>query len=543
MLRKANVIPVMTQETYKILSGDDTLGYYDFIRKTNLDDLLTSNYIGTRVYEALKQKDPTKLSPIEVLDVLISTTTSLINPAEIKGDGSDWSYTELSLLSRIIKVLPQVDVDSKKISLLFVSDLNSWPKEILLNDIGRDYNFSVEGLDKFLEQTILPSLLYANQLASAQPQGGVFTLPVLSPMFDWYRPHVVDCFHAAIQKLLKTHHQYLGHIKAVIITGMEKPEETIDDIRLLTTIGDQTGLYPEKVIPEIENCQLFACVATNPVSLPGGDANRHDPLTNEGIICSTTNLCSILAEGKDQPPTLGLMELRVLEGGNDWNIIPYPVHPESVEESESAEALDDIAHFADDLILQRKPGILIRILKPIRQFFIDYPRVKDLLLGALIGITIVGLALAGAATWGAAYGIGAAIGITMLATLAGGLSTGGAVGLSLGFVAFVSLAHTVANYLSGKCCVPSPSPVKDQDVDIEAQQVNTHKILRSKESDRPEAGASNERSAKVVPFKTKESLQARHSFSLKVPQQEVVIKVEEVKDTPRPSTGKAGSYG
>lgn len=302
------VTPILSRETHELIAF-----YLDSLksRSPSLEDAFSNGLIGARLFHVLKSSDFKKLNVEEFINALLKTTKPLLfaeDNFELKGNGTDWTELEFQLLSRIARIIPDVDVyatstynpqkkdlitDDKKpkATLLFVNGaLLAGCKADKNRVIDKDEQFNKEMYDQFLIQNLLPSLIYAN--TSAGTDGAAVTIPVIggNQFAGDYKVEINDYYFEAIKKLLANNKHLLPNIKHVIITGCAPEKCAIEDSNItLQSTPTYCGLYPQSITKD-KNLKTFCCIAGDPVSFPGNDMYRSSPSTSEGGTCAQTNV-------------------------------------------------------------------------------------------------------------------------------------------------------------------------------------------------------------------------------------------------------------
>lgn len=303
-----NITPVMSGETLDLITQ-----YLNEIQQSGALQLLLQRKMGRRLYEVLKESKIDKLTVSEFVDALLKTTRPLLfaeKLAHAKGDGSDWTTNETMLLGRIARVVKDVTVYSKRTYNPTERDFfaeNERPQTTLLFMNGAllvgckaDYDRVVSNghvdlkkFEEFLEENVLPSLLFANQ--DAGKEGAVVTLPVLGGgefaggVNSLLSKEINASYLPAMTNIIKKNKAHLPHIKAVVITGFNDSQAQVNNTTIYTT-KDSVGLYPQGEYQGLEKCKVYTGIAGDHLSFPGNDGYAGSPATHEGGTCTRTNV-------------------------------------------------------------------------------------------------------------------------------------------------------------------------------------------------------------------------------------------------------------
>jgi hypothetical protein len=306
----ANIIPVLSASTLERLNA-----YLKNIKEKSFADddlakLVEQKVIGRRLYEVLKNSNMHYVRVPQLVDALLKTTMPVAfaeSTEMVKGDGADWTLEEISLLGRIARVVNDVTVYSKSTYNPSADDLfdaeDELPATTLLFTNGallagcgadrervldEDGSFNQHKYDQFLEENLLPSLVYASHHAGET--GAVVTMPVLGggQFAGNHAKEITANFPEAIERLIEKHHEKLTNIKAVIITGVG-PYKYIASIPIRMT-KTPVGLYPAQFDASYHAFKTYTCVAADHVSFPGNDGYTLSCTTHEGGTCTRTNV-------------------------------------------------------------------------------------------------------------------------------------------------------------------------------------------------------------------------------------------------------------
>lgn len=319
----ANILPVLSKETYNLFGA-----YLDNIKNSDIEKLLISRQIGRRLYDVLKDSDISKLTIPEFIDAFFKTTKPLVfaeSLGQVHGDGSDWTKEEIMLMGRIGRIVEDVTVYAKRSYYPDKSDIfkeDERPKATLLfvdgalmagcqadlqrvtsMDSSGKLQFDMKKYEKFLEENILPSLLFANQ--DAGQQGAVVTMPIIGggQFAGKFADAIKRNYLKAINNILTKHKNALTNIGAIVITGLKESIYKLNSISIYTT-PDAIGLSPahmdedklKKIMDpeEFKQLKVYVKIAGDRLSFPANDAYGGSDATHEGGCCMRTNVISIV---------------------------------------------------------------------------------------------------------------------------------------------------------------------------------------------------------------------------------------------------------
>lgn len=303
-----NITPVLSQETYDFIED-----YLNMLKKSDINALRIQRKMGSRLYEVLKDSNINELSVTEFVDALLKTTRPLLFAEKLehaKGDGSDWTQQEISLLGRIGRVVRDVTVYSSRSynpraddifviqptsTLLFVNGALLVGCKADFDRVVTNEHVDKIKFEKFLEENLLPSLLFAN--ADAGKDGAVVTLPVMGGgEFAGGKNAALSreinaCYQEVVSRLLEKHKKDLVNVKAVVITGINDSKKIPKNGGpVVYTTTDSIGLAPGTKYKELEKLKVYTGIAGDHLSFPGNDGYVGSPSTHEGGCCTRTNV-------------------------------------------------------------------------------------------------------------------------------------------------------------------------------------------------------------------------------------------------------------
>lgn len=283
-----------------------------------LKDLATSKATKGRYFSS--RLDDHYLTTIEFLEKLINTKRpQIFAESAVVGDGSDWNMMELSLLGDIAIAVPVTVYDNGlhhhpvihdepfNATLLYV------PGALLRN--GRSYTPAdwdavvTEGqvdAKKFYalyERRLLPSFLYANDVAQSQNKQAFITIPGLGcgQFAGKFHGQLGEELKNMLTVFLKNHSHRFPNIKAVYYDPYQEcNNERLEFGHLSLLVRPLTKgnhnkpqlcrpLVYEEDGDDFSNCELFSFVAWDHVSWPGNDFYVGSRATDDGVKAAATS--------------------------------------------------------------------------------------------------------------------------------------------------------------------------------------------------------------------------------------------------------------
>jgi len=311
-----------TMEPYKILMHGETFQK----AKSYLKDLETGKMTpGSYLKHQLRKTDITQLDITKFIELLVRTKhPQIFAESAVSGDGTDWNQTELSILGDIgipvpVKVFdngmhyhPKVHDIPFKATLLYI------PGVLLRNGKGKipaDWNevtkndqIDDKAYNQLYERRLLPSFLYANDMATSKNRQALITIPGIGcgQFAGKFKGQLGEKLKKAIIMLLEKHGQHLSNIKAVYYDphGSCKNERfEINHISFLVRpLSQGNELKSQLCLPknyqeqgdDFSNCDLFSFVAWDHVSWPGNDFYIGSRATDDGVKAAATDSMAVM---------------------------------------------------------------------------------------------------------------------------------------------------------------------------------------------------------------------------------------------------------
>lgn len=275
---------------------------------------------GAKLSYVLQGKDPSEMTSPALFEALTQTREpAIFAESEVKGDGSDWTFEELSILGDATLAVPVTFFDNGRHihpqihnppfqgNLLFMSGA------LLRNDSGNpvpDRSECVEygalkpkAYQNLIMRRLRPLLMFANHEAGSKNMKAVVTIPGIGcGQFAGNVPGIPEELQNAIQALLKAEGLRLKNISCVRLdtyATLENCEEVIHDIRFrVRPLLKGNNLTPQLSAPqeleeapgEFKDHILSSVVAWDPVSWPGNDFYIGNRTTDDGVKAAASNL-------------------------------------------------------------------------------------------------------------------------------------------------------------------------------------------------------------------------------------------------------------
>jgi len=283
-------------------------------------EILAGNY----VQEKLKKHDLSSLTVERFLDVLMNTKRpQIFAESEIHGDGSDWSFKELSILGDIGIAAPITVYDNGKhfnpdvYENPFNATLLFTPGALLRSvasisadwdEVTHDGYIDSEKYYALYERRLLPLFIYANQVAKQNKKQAFITIPGLGcgQFAERFIGQLGDELKKSLMTFLQTHGQHFSHIRAVYYDPYGECENDRHEIQgisfLVRPLLNGNDKKPQLCHPSVyeeagddfSECELFSCVAWDHVSWPGNDFYAGERATDDGVKAAATNSMTVM---------------------------------------------------------------------------------------------------------------------------------------------------------------------------------------------------------------------------------------------------------
>ena len=283
-----------------------------------LTDLATNRAETGRYFRS--QLDDRYLTTIEFLESLINTKRpQIFAESAIMGDGSDWNQTELSLLGDIAIAVPVTVYDNglhhhpHVYAEPFSATLLYVPGALLRNgrsqppadwdEVVTDGQIDSEAFYKLYERRLLPSFIYANDMAQSRNKQAFITIPGLGcgQFAGKFQGQLGAELERVLIRFLQDHAASFPHIQAVYYDPYQEcgnNRREIEHLSFMTrplTQGNQNK--PQLCQPtayeedggDFSNCELFSFVAWDHVSWPGNDFYGGARATDDGVKAAATS--------------------------------------------------------------------------------------------------------------------------------------------------------------------------------------------------------------------------------------------------------------
>lgn len=275
---------------------------------------------GVYLHALLQQVDLGLLTFGGFTELLVRTKhPQIFAESTVRGDGSDWNITELSLLGDLSVAVPVTVYDNGLHSLPavheepFPATLLFTPGALLRNGQGcvpadwpevvTDRGIDPDAYYRLYERRLLPCLLYASRAASHVGTQAVVTIPGLGcgQFAGKFAGQLAPSLEAVLQRLVSEHHGALQGILAIYFDPYAEcvnSRREMHGIILMTrplTMGN--GDKPQLCHPsqyqdsgdDFSRCRLFSVVAWDHVSWPGNDFFAGSRCTDDGVKAAATD--------------------------------------------------------------------------------------------------------------------------------------------------------------------------------------------------------------------------------------------------------------
>ncbi len=303
-------------KSYKVLTHNDTYN------KTNryLDNLKSGTAPGLYLQNQLQSTGLSQINPNKFLELIIRTKLpQIFAESAVYGDGSDWNQTELSILGDVNIAVPVTVFDNGnhyaptihdnpfEATLLFIpgallsNGCGNTPAD--WNEVTKDGEIDLEGYYRLYERRLLPSFMYANEIAEKTGRKAVITIPGIGcgQFAGRFRGQLGSFLKTTLKSFLENHGNGLTNIRAVYFDPYRECDNEryeIDGIsyliRPLTKGNEEKSQLcrPEAYEDhdeEFASCDLFSIVAWDHVSWPGNDFYAGSRATDDGVKAAATD--------------------------------------------------------------------------------------------------------------------------------------------------------------------------------------------------------------------------------------------------------------
>jgi len=275
---------------------------------------------GAYLYKKLKNKDKSKLSVDEFIELIVQTKKpQIFAESAVSGNGSDWTQLELEILGDINIAVPVVIYDNGlhynpvSHNVSFDGTLLYTPGALLRNGRGstpvdwvevvKDGQLDYKTYYMLYERRLLPILAYANAQAKLRGRNAFITIPGLGcGMFAGkFQGQLGAMLEQVLIELLEQHGEQFSNIKAIYYDPYKECSNKRLEINGISffvrplTQGNQSRpqlCQPqdyEETGDDFSTCDLFSLVAWDHVSWPGNDFYIGSRATDDGVKAAATS--------------------------------------------------------------------------------------------------------------------------------------------------------------------------------------------------------------------------------------------------------------
>ena len=307
---------------YKILLNKETYQNVMAYLKAVKDGKITT---GAYLRKNLQDFELSQMEVNQFIERLINTKEpQIFAESAVSGDGQDWNQTELSLLGDMGIAVPVTVYDNGEHNnptihaLPFKAALLYVPGALLRNDQGlipadweevtRNGDLDFVAYFALYERRLLPSFMYANDVAKAKNKKAFITIPGLGcgQFAGKFRGHLGAELRNVLVKFLEKHNGRFLNIRAVYYDPYsEGSNERLEIGELTFFVRPLTkGNYDKPQLCEptkyeeqgddFSNCDLFSFVAWDHVSWPGNDFYIGSRGTDDGVKAAATDSMAVM---------------------------------------------------------------------------------------------------------------------------------------------------------------------------------------------------------------------------------------------------------
>ena len=293
---------------------------------TYLKDLASGKVTpGLYLERRLQETDISLMDTTEFIEELVRTKQpQIFAESAVNGNGRDWNQRELSILGDIgISVPVQVFDNGMHYhpsvhNAPFAATLLYIPGALLRNgqgkrpadweEVTKKEQIDVDAYNQLYERRLLPSLLFANEVAEFNKRQALITIPGIGcgQFAGKFRGQLGEKLKNAIVALLTKHGEVLSNIKAVYYDPYQSCTNERKEIHHISFLvrplaqgnDDKSQLcLPEKYEDEgddFSDCDLFSFVAWDHVSWPGNDFYIGSRATDDGVKAAATDSMAVM---------------------------------------------------------------------------------------------------------------------------------------------------------------------------------------------------------------------------------------------------------
>ena len=239
--------------------------------------------------------------------------------SQVRGDGTDWNYSELSILGDISVHVPVKIYDNGKHAsplvyenplqgdLIYVpgallrSSVEGTPVDFI--EITRNGKINIDTYIGLYERRLLPPLLHINKMCQEEGSMAVVTVPGLGcgQFAGRFQGQLGALLEKALLSILKKHSSKLKSVRAVYFDPYNEcgnrryeVEGIAYLVRPLTKGNTNKSQLSHPITlqdkgDDFSNCRLFSIVAWDHVSWPGNDFYIGSRATDDGVKAAATD--------------------------------------------------------------------------------------------------------------------------------------------------------------------------------------------------------------------------------------------------------------
>ena len=290
---------------------DKLEGYLSTLRRGGLPGGILHRHLSTH--------DIQSMTTGRFLEILLNTKRPRIfAESEIRGDGSDWNPTELSILGDISIAMPVHIFDNglhRHPGIhhpSFDGHLVFTPGALLRNDsnlppadfdeVTRDHRLDADRFSVLYERRLAPVLRHINRQAEQSRRDAVVTIPGLGcgQFAGIFRGRLGSLLADSLRRILEKHAHQLPHIRLVYFDPYDECDNSdhqlgdiVFRVRPLTKGNPRPQLcHPtayEEESDDFSSCDLHSVVAWDHVSWPGNDFYSGARATDDGVKAAATS--------------------------------------------------------------------------------------------------------------------------------------------------------------------------------------------------------------------------------------------------------------
>jgi len=308
------------QVSYQVVMSRQSMEYWEhYFSRLLVDPCLAGKKLG-KALSASNTAQSAKSGSLKVLEELFNTKPPrCFAESEVKGDGSDWSGSELKILGDMAVICPVTVYDNGwhhdpmiheypfSAHLVFVAGalLRSCHGDgVDAEELVKEDRVDFQAYCTLYERRLYPSLFEINEKCRQMSKKALVSIPSIGcgQFAGRFRSGLTSTFEEMLKQLLEKVQGELSHIKYVYYnpwTSNESCDVGFEHTTLLVRGSNRhrTNAVGQLASPseilgftDKDELELYSFVAWDHVSWPGNDFYAMDRCTDDGVKAAATSL-------------------------------------------------------------------------------------------------------------------------------------------------------------------------------------------------------------------------------------------------------------